>query len=49
MLASFLIALREGIEAALIVGIILGYMRRVGAEASKDGCISVRYSASGPA
>lgn len=31
MIASFVIALREGIEAALIVGIILGYLRKVGA------------------
>lgn len=32
MIASFVIALREGIEAALIVGIILGYLKKVGAE-----------------
>jgi len=31
MIESFVIALREGIEAALIVGIILGYLKRVGA------------------
>ena len=31
MIASFLIALREGIEAALIVGIILSYLRKVDA------------------
>jgi len=31
MIASFLIALREGIEAALIVGIILSYMKKVNA------------------
>ncbi len=30
MSASFLIALREGLEAALIVGIILGVLRRLG-------------------
>jgi high-affinity iron transporter len=30
--ASFLITLREGIEAALIVGIILGYLKKVGAK-----------------
>jgi high-affinity iron transporter len=33
MIASFLIALREGIEAALIVGIILSYLKKVGADA----------------
>lgn len=33
MIASFVIALREGIEAALIVGIILGYLKKVGAKA----------------
>jgi high-affinity iron transporter len=32
MIESFVIALREGIEAALIVGIILGYLKKVGAE-----------------
>ena len=32
MFASFLITLREGIEAALIVGIILGYLKKVGAK-----------------
>lgn len=31
MIASFLIALREGIEAALIVGIILSYLKKVNA------------------
>jgi len=31
MIESFVIALREGIEAALIVGIILGYLKKVGA------------------
>ena len=31
VIASFVIALREGIEAALIVGILLGYLRKVGA------------------
>jgi high-affinity iron transporter len=31
MIESLVIALREGIEAALIVGIILGYLKRVGA------------------
>ena len=33
MIESFVIALREGIEAALIVGIILGYLEKVGAKA----------------
>ena len=32
MIESFVISLREGIEAALIVGIILGYLKKVGAE-----------------
>lgn len=32
MIASFLIALREGIEAALIVAIILSYLKKVNAE-----------------
>jgi len=32
MIESFVIALREGIEAALIVGIILGYLKKVGAK-----------------
>lgn len=32
MIASFLIALREGIEAALIVAIILAYLKKVGAD-----------------
>jgi len=31
LIASFVIALREGIEAALVVGIILGYLKKVGA------------------
>lgn len=31
MIESFIIALREGIEAALIVGIILGYLKKTGA------------------
>lgn len=30
MMSAFLIALREGLEAALIVGIVLGYLRRTG-------------------
>ena len=32
MIASFLIALREGIEAALIVAIILSYLKKIDAE-----------------
>ena len=30
LLSSFLIALREGVEAALVVGIVLGYLNRTG-------------------
>ena len=30
MLVAFLIMLREGIEAALIVGIIAGYLKKTG-------------------
>ena len=33
MLQSFVITLREGVEAALIVGIVLGHLRRTGREA----------------
>ena len=32
MLVAFLIMLREGIEAALIVGIIAGYLKQTGRE-----------------
>ncbi len=32
MIASFLIALREGVEAALIVAIIVSYLKKVGAD-----------------
>ncbi len=32
MIAALLIGFREGIEAALILGIILGYLRKIGRE-----------------
>jgi high-affinity iron transporter len=30
MLSSFILALREGLEAALIIGIVLGTLRKMG-------------------
>src|ERR1700686_5031127 len=33
LISSFLIALREGVEAALIVGIVLVYLNRIGRSA----------------
>src|SRR5487761_2367779 len=35
LLSSFLIALREGVEAALVVGIVLVYLNRTGRSALK--------------
>ena len=32
MLQSLVVSLREGVEAALIVGIVLGYLRKTGRE-----------------
>jgi high-affinity iron transporter len=36
MIAAFLISFREGLEAALIIGIIFGYLRKIGADHSKN-------------
>lgn len=35
MFSALLIALREGLEAALIVGIVLGYLQKIGQRARR--------------
>ena len=39
MLQAFIITLREGVEAALIVGITLAYLAKIGRERSAQGCL----------
>ena len=46
MLPSFLLSLREGLEAALIIGIVLGTLRKI---ERKDLAVHVWYGAASAA
>jgi len=39
MLPSYLLALREGLEAALIVGIVLSVLRKNGSPKTQRSCL----------
>ena len=39
MLQAFIITLREGVEAALIVGITLAYLAKIGRQRTAQDCL----------